>query len=81
MSVSVLDDGQLHQLLRDDVPSGDLTTDSLGIGGLAARLDQRRVLTREVQDHRHVVGAVVGHGSHGKVLKLMSEMAAASHCF
>ena len=39
MSVSVLDDGQLHQLLRDDVPSGDLTTDSLGIGGLAARLD------------------------------------------
>jgi len=33
-----LSDSQLHALLDDDVPSGDLTTDSLGIGAQAAQL-------------------------------------------
>jgi molybdenum transport protein len=39
MTLPVLDDGQLQQLLRDDVPCGDLTTAGLGIGELPARLD------------------------------------------
>lgn len=75
MSVSVLDDGQLHQLLRDDVPSGDLTTDSLGIGGLAARLDcsARQAMTlcgvEEAARLFQLLGARVDmHASSGQAL-------------
>ena len=34
----VLDDTQLHALLHEDIPYGDLTTDTLGIGNLAGQL-------------------------------------------
>ena len=36
-----LDDTELHALLDDDAPCGDLTTDALGIGRQAARLEFR----------------------------------------
>ncbi|MDO8990674.1 MAG: ModD protein [Sideroxyarcus sp.] len=36
-----LSDAELAQLLQDDVPCGDLTTESSGIGGQAARLEFR----------------------------------------
>jgi molybdenum transport protein len=37
--MSLLTDAQLHSLLQDDVPCGDLTTHSLGIGTEPAHLD------------------------------------------
>jgi len=45
--MSVLSDAQLHSLLQDDVPCGDLTTHSLGIGTEPAQLDfhARQVMT------------------------------------
>lgn len=35
---AVMSDQELHQLLAEDVPYGDLTTDSLGIGGQPGRI-------------------------------------------
>jgi len=75
MNASVLDDGQLQQLLRDDVPSGDLTTASLGIGGIAARLDcsARQAMTlcgvEEAARLFQLLGAQVDvHASSGQTL-------------
>ena len=39
--MSVLNDTDLYQLLEDDILGGDLTTDTLGIGGQGARLEFR----------------------------------------
>jgi molybdenum transport protein len=36
--VNVITDSRLDELLREDAPHGDLTTDSLGIGALRGRI-------------------------------------------
>lgn len=41
MDYLALTDAELAQLLQDDVPCGDLTTETSGIGGQAARLEFR----------------------------------------